>query len=321
MILKTMLTAAAVAVLSAAPAFAKFPDRPVSMIVPWSAGGGTDAIARMLANGLEKELGQPINVINRTGGAGVIGHTEIANAAPDGYTIGLITAEIATYYSAGLADLTHKNYTPIALINLDAGTFTVNANGNWKDLKAALEDIKQSPAGTFKLASAPGAGYHLAFAGLLSKAGIDPNKVTIVPNAGAAPSFQELASGGVDVVPYALPEGKPMIDAGIAKPLAVFSAERNKAFPDVPTAAEVSGVEQVGGTWRAIVAPAGIPADEAKALEAAVKKAWNDAAFQEFMTSRGFGLTWQGSAGLAQFLATQEQENGTVMKEIGLAKR
>ena len=155
MIFKAILTAAAMTVLGAAPAFAEFPERPVSMIVPWSAGGGTDAIARMLANGLEKELGQPINVINRTGGAGVIGHTEIANAAPDGYTIGLITAEIATYYSAGLADLTHKNYTPIALINLDAGTFTVNANGKWKDLKAALEDIKQSPAGTFKLASAP----------------------------------------------------------------------------------------------------------------------------------------------------------------------
>ena len=89
MIFKAILTAAAMTVLGAAPAFAEFPERPVSMIVPWSAGGGTDAIARMLANGLEKELGQPINVINRTGGAGVIGHTEIANAAPDGYTIGV----------------------------------------------------------------------------------------------------------------------------------------------------------------------------------------------------------------------------------------
>src|ERR671912_2754350 len=96
-----------------------YPTRPITLIVPWGAGGGTDATARIIATLLEKELGQPVNVVNRTGGNGVVGHAAIASAAPDGYTIGLATVEIGMLHWQGLTELTGASYTPLALVNAD----------------------------------------------------------------------------------------------------------------------------------------------------------------------------------------------------------
>src|SRR5262245_28279344 len=90
-------------------AFAQYPNRPVQLIVPWGAGGGTDATARIIGTLLEKELKQPFNVVNRTGGSGVVGHDAIAKAAPDGYTIGMITVEITMMHHVGLTPLTYKD--------------------------------------------------------------------------------------------------------------------------------------------------------------------------------------------------------------------
>ena len=100
---------------------AAYPERPITLIVPWAAGGGTDATARIIGALLEKELGQPVNVVNRTGGSGVVGHSAIALAAPDGYTIGLITVEIGMMHWQGLTELNGASYTPIGLVNADPG--------------------------------------------------------------------------------------------------------------------------------------------------------------------------------------------------------
>src|SRR5438270_2466452 len=102
------------------PALAQvYPARPVTLIVPWGVGGGTDATARIIATLLEKELGQPFNVVNRTGGFGVVGHAEIATAAPDGYTIGMLTVEISMMHWQALTHLTPRNFTALALMNED----------------------------------------------------------------------------------------------------------------------------------------------------------------------------------------------------------
>jgi tripartite-type tricarboxylate transporter receptor subunit TctC len=105
-----------------------YPSRPVTMIVPWAAGGGTDAVARVIATLMEKDLGQPVNVVNRTGGSGVVGHQAIARAAPDGYTIGIITVEIAMMHHQGLTDLSGASFTPLGLVNYDAGAIQVRAD-------------------------------------------------------------------------------------------------------------------------------------------------------------------------------------------------
>src|SRR6187200_3496792 len=123
-------------------AHAAWPERPITLIVPWGAGGGTDATARIIGTLLEKDLGQPVTVVNRTGGSGVVGHQAISTAAPDGYTIGLITVEIAMMHWQGLTDLSGTSYTPIGLVNFDPAGLQVRADSPYKtanDLVAAIK--------------------------------------------------------------------------------------------------------------------------------------------------------------------------------------
>src|SRR6266700_5729702 len=117
----------------AAPSFAAYPGRPVTLIVLWGAGGATDGTARIIGSLLEKELGQPVNVVNRTGGSGVVGHAAIAQAAPDGYTMGLVTVEIGMMHWQGLTELTGTSYTPIGLVNADPAGLQVRADAPYKD--------------------------------------------------------------------------------------------------------------------------------------------------------------------------------------------
>src|SRR5436190_3757114 len=131
--------------LAASSAFAQYPQRPIQLIVPWGAGGGTDATARIIASLMEKELKQPINVVNRTGGSGVVGHDAIAKSAPDGYTIGLITVEIAMMHHVGLTTLTPSDYTPIGLVNADPAGIHVRADSPYKSTKDLLAAIKANP--------------------------------------------------------------------------------------------------------------------------------------------------------------------------------
>ena len=119
---------AVAALCLSASAFAQYPNRPLTLVVPWGAGGGTDAVARFIASLMEKDLGQPVNVVNRTGGSGVVGHSAIASAAPDGYTIGMITVEITMMHHQKLTELNPASYTPIALVNLDPAGFQVRAD-------------------------------------------------------------------------------------------------------------------------------------------------------------------------------------------------
>ncbi len=321
MTLKTMLVAAAMTAIGFS-ASAAWPERPITMVVPWAAGGGTDAVARILAAGLEKELGKPVNVVNRTGGAGVVGHTEIVNAKPDGYTIGLATAEVTTFYWSNTAPFTYEKLTPIALVNFDSAAFNVAANSSWANLRAALDDIKAQPVGRYKLSGmAAGAAYHLAFAGLLQLEGINPKSVAVVPSQGAAPGFQELASGGVQIVPSSLPEGKAMFDAGRVKSLAVMSKEKIAAFPAVPTVKEAIGKEYEAGTWRGLAAPAGIPADVAARLIEATEKVAASEAYKSFLAERGFGYAFSKGPAFNEFLATQHKQNGEIMEALGLGLR
>jgi tripartite-type tricarboxylate transporter receptor subunit TctC len=160
------LAATALACVACA-AMAAYPERPITLIVPWGAGGGTDAVARILGVLMEKDLGQPVNVVNRTGGSGVVGHQAISAAPADGYTIGMITVEIGMMHHQGLTELNGASYTPIALVNADPAGVQVRADAPYKNLNDLLAAIKANP-GKFK-ASGTGQGgiWHLAIAGLL----------------------------------------------------------------------------------------------------------------------------------------------------------
>ncbi|MDI4664067.1 tripartite tricarboxylate transporter substrate binding protein [Xanthobacter autotrophicus] len=308
------------ATLSAPAAMAAYPDRPVTLIVPWGAGGGTDAVARIVASLLEKDLGQPVAVVNRTGGQGVVGHQAIADATPDGYTIGIVTVEIAMMHWQGLTQLSGASYTPLALMNDDPAGVQVRADAPYKTLDDLLADIKANP-GRFK-ASGTGQGgiWHLALAGMLSSVKMDPKSVPWVPSNGAAAGLQDLMAGGVQVVTCSLPEARSLIDAGRVKSLAIMSTERSKLMPAIPTLKEAAGSPWTIGAWRGIVGPKGLDKAISDKLQAALRKAYDSKEYQDFLSGRGFGGRYADGPGFAAFMAQSDASLGAVMKEVGLAK-
>jgi tripartite-type tricarboxylate transporter receptor subunit TctC len=314
--------AAASAGLIAKPAIAQsaWPNRPVTVIVPWGAGGGTDATARIVASILEKNMGQPFNVVNRTGGSGVVGHSAIATAAPDGYTIGMITVEITMMHHQGLTDLKPTSYTPLALMNEDPPGVQVKADGQFKDIKQLADFIKANPGKLKASGTGQGGIWHLALVGWLNAMGLKADAVPWVPSNGAAPAMQDLAAGGIDLVTCSVPEGKAMIDAGKARSIAIMAAQRNPLFPDVPTLNETLGINYSVGAWRGLAGPKGMPADVAAKLTAELKKAYDSAEFKDFMKSRGFGVVWAPADGFAEFMAKGDASMASAMKAAGLAK-
>ena len=262
----TLRLAAALVALALAPAaLAQYPNRPITLIVPWGAGGGTDATARILAAIMEKELKQPINVVNRIGGSGVVGHSAIAEGTADGYTIGLITVEIGMMHWQGLTKLTGASYTPLGLVNADPAGLQVRADSPYKTAKELVDAIKANP-GKFK-ASGTGQGgiWHLSIAGMLKSLNVDPATVPWVPSNGAAPGLQDLVAGGVEVVPCSIPEARALIDAGKVKSLAIMDANPPTLYPNVPPLKQALGTDWTMAAWRGMAAPKGIPKDvEAK---------------------------------------------------------
>ncbi len=311
---------ALIAFAAASVALAAYPDRPITFIVPWGAGGGTDGTARYFATMMEKELGQPVNVVNRTGGSGVVGHSAIAQAPADGYTLGMITVEITMMHWQGLTDLGPGSYTPLALVNSDPAGFTVRADSPYKSVKEVLDAAKANPGKMKASGTGQGGIWHLALAGLLDDLKIPQTAIPWVPSNGAAPAMQDLVAGGVDIVTASLPEARPLIDAGKARPLAVMDDKRAALFPDVPTMQQAMGVNISVAAWRGIAGPKGLPADVNAKLIATIKKIAESKEWKDFAASRGFGTAWAPGPEFAAFMATGDAAMGKTMKAVGLAK-
>jgi tripartite-type tricarboxylate transporter receptor subunit TctC len=299
---------------------AQYPQRPIQLIVPWGAGGGTDATARIIGSLLEKELRQPVNVVNRIGGSGVVGHQAIASATPDGYTLGMITVEITMMHHVGLTPLKHTDYTPIGLVNADPAGINVRADAPYKSVKDLLNAIKANPGKMKASGTGQGGIWHLAIAGLLKDQGIDPNALPWVPSNGAAPGLQDMVAGGVDVVPCSLPEARAMIDAGKVRSLAIMDGSPPALYPNVPTLKQELGTGWQIAAWRVIAAPKGIPAEAQKTLVTALKKVYDSKEYKDFMSSRGFGVIWADPEGTSKFMAASDANLGAALKAVGLAK-
>lgn len=321
---KALLSGLAMAVLAvagfASSAAAAFPERPITLVVPWAAGGGTDAVARMVALLLEKEFGQPVNVVNRTGGSGVVGHQAIAQAKPDGYTIGLITLEVNMMHWVGLTDLDYTGFTPLALINTDPAAIHVKTDSKYKTMNDLLADIKANPGKLKASGTGQGGSWHLALGGLLKSKGINPLSVGWVPSTGAATALTDLAGGGIDFVSCSLPEAESLSKAGRIRTLVFMDSKRSKVTPDVPTVKEATGSDWTMVLWRGMAGPKGLPTDIAAKYETALKRIYDSKDYQEFMAKRGFGAVWGNAAEFAAFLAKDNKELGASLKDLGLAK-
>ena len=302
-----------------APSFA-YPERPITFIVPWAAGGAADATGRIIADLLQKELGQPVNVVNRTGGSGVVGHSVIATAAPDGYTLGVVSVEIGMMHWAGFTELKGADYTPIALYNYDPAGLQVRADSPWKTAKDVLEAIKANPGKHKASGTGQGGIWHLALAGMLDKAGIDPDAAPWVPSQGAAPALQELAAGSVDIVPCSIAEAAALLSAGKVRSLAVMDTQKLDSFPDIPTLKDAAGIDWQASAWRGIAAPKGLPDDITTKLIAAMESAYKSQEFVDFMKGRGFGMIWRPGPEFAKWMADSDASLGAAMKASGIAK-
>ena len=308
-----------VAVTATTAAQAKYPERPITVIIPWGAGGGTDATGRMIGTILNKQLGVPVNVINRTGGQGVVGHSAIATAKPDGYTLGVITVEIGMMHWQGLTKLTGMDYTPIGLYNMDAAGLQVSADSPYNSAAEFIAAAKANPGKMKGSGTAQGGIWHVALAGMLKTAGVDPNAVPWVPSKGAAPGLKELVAGGVDVVTCSPTESGPLVDAGKVKILAAMSDERMAAFKDVPTLKE-NGIDWTIGAWRGFVGPKGIPQEAVDVLTPAFAKLVKDPDFVKFMNKRGFAIVSKGPADFVKFMQASDKGIGATMKAAGIIK-
>ncbi len=302
-----------------AEAQTKYPTRPIQFICPWGAGGGTDRVARMLAVLVEKDLGQPVTVVNRTGGGGAVGHTAGTTAAPDGYTMTIVTVEITMMHWMGLAQVNYKDFKPVALINFDPAGVNVRADAPWKNLKELLDYAKANPGKLKATGTGKGGIWDLARAGMLKTAGISVDAIPWVPSEGAAPGLAEMVAGGVPVVTCSLPEARSMIEAKKVRALAIMGDKRSDIFPDVPTLKE-SGINYSLGTWRGVGVPKDTPDDIVKVLEKSLEKAVASAEFKKFMQDSGFGIMWKPAAEYGKFMADGDKEMGVLMKEVGLVK-
>jgi len=291
------------AALLAAPAFAQsgYPNRPIELIVPAGAGGGTDALARAFAEAARKHLPQAITVLNRPGASGMIGHGEMINARPDGYKLAMVFAEIVIVPHLGLTKLSYEDFAPIALLNQDPAAITVKADAPWNTLEDFIAASK-AKSGELRMGnSGPGSIWHLAHAALEEKLGF---KYNMVPFSGAAPAVLALLGGHIDAVAVSPGEVATHVASGKLKTLAVFSDKRVKGFENVPTMKE-RGIDLSLSTWRGLAAPKGTPTEVIAVLAEATRKIVAEPSLKEMLDRLSMGQAYADAEGFRSMMKAQ----------------
>lgn len=292
-------------------AFAAYPDKSVTIVCPWGAGGGTDRVARFLAAELEKEYGKPFTVVNKTGGGGAVGHGAGAYAKPDGYTLTLVTLEIANMHWMGLTKLTYEDFDYVIQVNQDPSCVIVKADAPWHSITELLVDIAMHSGKYMFSGSSAGSIWDLSRIGLFDKVGVPMDYVKWIPTKGAAPSIVELLGGHVDVITCSAPEAAAQLDSGQLRALAIMADERNPKYPDVPTLKEL-GIDWSSGTWRGIAVPKGTPEEVINSLYGKLSKITSSEKYKDFMSKNGFGIKIGNSEEFSNFV----EEQNTTWKKI-----
>jgi tripartite-type tricarboxylate transporter receptor subunit TctC len=266
------------------PAQEKYPNRPITIVAPFPPGGVADLTARPVAAALEKVLNNPVVVVNKTGAAGAVGMSFVANSKPDGYNLLMALSSISIIPEADKLFNRKPAYTmdqliPIALISADPTIFVVNASRPWKSVKEFVEDAKKHP-GEFSYSSSGVYGtLHMAMEMFLHAAGINMKHV---PYAGAGPALTAILGGHVDTLASGPAVVIPHVKAGKLRPLAGWGAKRVTALPEVPTFKEL-GYDVEFYIWAGLFAPRGTPEAAVKRIRESVKQAVNTAEFKSAM--------------------------------------
>src|SRR4051812_7051805 len=282
-----LLTFVAATIIGGSPARAEWPDRPIKMIVPFSAGSSSDTIARIVAIKMGERLGQQVVVENRVGGSTIIGTDSVAKSAPDGYTLEL--ANTTTHAASAALNATLpfdpvRDFAPVAMIGVSPFVLIGATQVTATTLKDFVALAKAKPGKLSYASAGTGTLAHLAGELFKRKAGIE---VTHVPYRGSAQSMIDLMQGRIDLSVSTIPPTLQHIREGKLRALAVMSEKRNPMMPDVPTVAEAGVPGCEAALWTAVVVPAGVPADIIKRLNAAVLAAVAAPDLQKALTIQG----------------------------------
>ncbi|WP_449537552.1 tripartite tricarboxylate transporter substrate binding protein [Ferdinandcohnia sp. Marseille-Q9671] len=292
-----------------------FPTKQVSLIVPYSAGGGTDAVSRAIATSAEEHLGQSIGVINKTGGGGAVGMTEGANSKADGYTLTMLTVEVTMLPHLGLTTTTHENFKPIAQFNFDPSSIVVPADAPYNTIEEFLAYAKENPGKVRIGNGGTGATGHLS-AMAMEKA--TETEFNHVPFDGSAPAVTALLGGHIEAASVQPPEVLAQVNAGELKVLAIMANERLETLPDSPTFQEVGYDVGEIGVWRGVAVPKDTPDEVVSVLTDAFTKAAEEEEFKEFMKNNGLGIVLRDSAGFNQLMVDSHEIYGELISSLDL---
>jgi len=311
------LAALLLAVLPAEPASASYPDRIIRIVVPFAPGGGTDVIARTLAQEMAKDLGVSVMIENKPGAGTIIGTQAVAASEPDGYTLLMATFSHAVNISlsAKLPYDPHRDFEAVALVARSFNFVVVNpksAINSIADLIAAAKaDPDKLSYGTY------GTGTSAHLAGELFKNMAKVN-LTTVPYKGAAPAITDLIGGQIQVMFTTVASAASLIEGGQLRALAVTSAERSRAFPQLPTVAEAGVPGYAAESWYGLFAPARTPADVIDRLNKSAATAVQSEAFKRLSVNEGLVMVAGPPQQLDRYFRGEEERWRKVIQDAGI---
>ena len=298
-------------------ASALYPDRIVRIVVPFAPGGGTDVIARTLAQEMAKDLGATVIIENKPGAGTIIGTQAVATSEPDGYTLlmGTFANAVNPSLNAKLPYDPHKDFAPVALIARSFNIVVVNPKSPFQSIADLIAAAKADPDklsyGTF------GTGTSAHLAGELFK---DMAKVnlTMVPYKGAAPGITDLIGGQIQVMFTTVASAASLIAGGQLRALAVTSAERSPAFPQLPTVAEAGVPGYAAESWYGLFAPARTPADIIDRLNKSASLAVQSEAFKKLSVNEGLVMVARPPQELDRYFRGEEERWRKVIQDAGI---
>jgi tripartite-type tricarboxylate transporter receptor subunit TctC len=303
--------------LSGQHALAAYPERIIKIVVPFAPGGGTDAIARVLAQEMAKDLGASIIVENKPGASTIIGAQAVAAAEGDGYTLlmGTFAHAVNPSLNAKLPFDSTRDFAPVALVARSPNIVVVNPKSSFRSIADLVAAAKAEPDkisyGTF----GTGTSAHLAGEMFKRMAGVN---MTMVPYKGSAPAIIDLIGGQTQVMFTTVASAAALIEGGQLRALAVTTAERSPAFPQLPTVAETGLPGFEAETWYGLFAPAKTPPDIIDRLNRSAAKAVQAEAFKRLSVNEGLVMVASPPAELDRYFAGEEARWRKVIKDAGI---
>lgn len=315
--MKTIVRAAAVLLVGLGcvigVASAAYPEKPITMIVPFPPGGRTDLTARFVAQYLSRHIRQSVAIVNKPGAGGVLGAKEVAAATPDGYTLGMFSSAVVTAQYTVASPTNLADYVPIAVVNIDPMALAVKYDAPWKTL-AELVSYTQTNPGKLRVGMIPGASAQI-FAGGFDK--MANAKTVHVPFKGDADGVAALAGGHIDAHVAVPVSYKSLAEAKKIRILAVAATQRSQLYNDIPTFRE-NGVDFVIGSFHIVFAPKGTPADVQAKLAQALANTMQETELGKQMAAANLGFAYMDQKETARFLAQQDELHRRLIDELGM---